>query len=125
MQHPLILGDDFLLANKAYIHYPTRTLYLHEGTVQVALINTQVGSARNAKTVTIPGSKMCELPVIIPKRYLNKPVILEPVPYLEKCQLMGACCLVQATRSKTSRSRMQIINPNSHPVTLPKNQGGK
>ncbi|CAG2200816.1 unnamed protein product [Mytilus edulis] len=122
LQHPLILGDDFLLANKANIHYPTRTLYLHEGTVQVALINTQVGNARMAKTITIPGSNMCELPVIIPKKYLNKPVILEPVSYLEKSQLMGACCLVQATRSNSAYVKMQIINPNRDPVTIPRNQ---
>ncbi|CAC5367725.1 unnamed protein product [Mytilus coruscus] len=74
------------------------------------------------KTITIPGSNMCELPVIIPRKYLNKPVILEPVSYLENSQLMGACCLVQATRSNSAYVKMQIINPNKDPVTIPRNQ---
>ncbi|CAC5403719.1 unnamed protein product [Mytilus coruscus] len=121
MQHPLIL-DDFLLANKATIHYPTRTLYLHDGTIQVALISTkQVNTARNFKTVSVPGLNMCEIPVIIPKHYLNKPVILELHDYLEKYQLMVASCLVQATRSKNARVRMQNINPNNYTITLPVN----
>ncbi|CAC5417677.1 unnamed protein product [Mytilus coruscus] len=61
---------------------------------------------------------MCEIPVIIPKHYLNKPIILEPHDYLEKYQLMGACCSVQATWSKNARVRMQIINPNNYIITL-------
>ncbi|CAC5378789.1 unnamed protein product [Mytilus coruscus] len=110
MQHPLILGDDFLLANKANIHYPTRTLYLHEGTIQIALISTkQVNTARNFKTVSVPGLNMCEIPVIIPKHYLNKPVILEPHDYLDKHQLMGACCSVQATRLSTSPYNSAVV----------------
>lgn len=40
LQYSLILGDNFLLDNKCNIHYPSRTLYLHESAWQVALITT-------------------------------------------------------------------------------------
>ena len=40
LQYSLILGDYFLLNNKCNIHYPSRTLYLHESAWQVALITT-------------------------------------------------------------------------------------
>lgn len=95
----------------ANIHYSTRILYLHEGTV--ALVNIDIANARNAKTVNIPGRKMCEMPVTIPRQYLSKPVMLKPVPYLEKNRLMGACCLVQTSKTKvrvpTCRLLTQMI----------------
>jgi len=54
LQYPLILGDDFLLDNKCNIHYPSRTLFLHESAWQVALITTKGGKAKTAKRCTIP-----------------------------------------------------------------------
>ena len=40
LQYSLILGDYFLLNNKCNIHYPSRTLYLHESAWHIALITT-------------------------------------------------------------------------------------
>ena len=117
LQYPLILGDDFLSDNKCNIHYPSRTLYLHDQTWQVALISTKGGKAKTAKSCTIPANNIAEIPVLIPKAFLNDIVLLEPIPQLAKAELLGASCLVRTTMSK---ARIQIINPNDKPITLPK-----
>ena len=119
LQYPLILGDDFLLDNKCNIHYPSRTLHIHEGAWQVALITTTAGKAKTTKRLTIPAKSIAEIPVLIPEQFINDYIILEPVPFLADYdhEILGASCLVRATKSST---RMQIINPNDRPVTIPK-----
>lgn len=51
IEYPVILGHDFLSENLANIDYPTRTLYLNDGSEQVALINSIQNKVRtNYKT---------------------------------------------------------------------------
>lgn len=54
LQYGLFLRDDFLIENKANIHYPSRTLYLHDGTFQVAIITLQDAKAKSTKRICIP-----------------------------------------------------------------------
>lgn len=96
LQYPLILGDDFLSQNKCNIHYPTRTLYLHEGSWQVALLSAKNGRARVAKRCKIPANSIAEIPVKIPENIGNDSVLLEPLDYLTNCNLIEATCLVSA-----------------------------
>lgn len=111
LQYPLILGDDFLL--------DSRTLHIHEGAWQVALITTKVKKAKTTKRLTIPSNSIAEIPVLIPEQFINDYIILEPVPFLADYdhEIVGASCLERDTKSST---RLKIINPNDRPVTNPK-----
>lgn len=117
LQYPVILGDDFLLQNKCNIHYPSRTLYIHEGSLQVSLLSTKSGKARTAKRFKVPANSMANISVKISDIFLNDVVLLEPLPLLNKYELIGASCLVKVSKSG---SKFQIINPTDMAVTIPK-----
>lgn len=119
LQYPLILGDDSLIDNKANIHYPSRTLYLHDGTFHVALVEIHNGKAKSIKRICVPAHHVVVIPVYIPKEYENKTVLLEPDMFLAKRQLMGACCLIRTTNAQ-NRGRIQIINPTENTVVIPR-----
>ena len=67
IQYPLILGNDFLCENQANINYPTRTLYLHDGLAQVALVSTFDNEAKTQRQVVLPAGQMSLISVRIPK----------------------------------------------------------
>ena len=117
LQYPLILGDDFLSENKCFIHYPTRTLYLHEGSWEVALISTKSGKARSARRFKIPANSIADVPVKLPDNFINDVILLEPNAYLNNIELLGATCLVKATKSG---ARLQVVNPTENAITIPK-----
>lgn len=96
--------------NKCNIHYPSRTLHIHESAWQVALITTTAGKAKTTKRLTIS--------VLIPEQIIDDYIILEPIPFLAdyEHEILGASYLVRTTKSST---RMKIINPNYRPVTIP------
>lgn len=117
LQYPLILGDDFLRDNKCNIHYPSRTLYMHENALKVALITTKGGKAKAAKRYVIPAKSIADVPVFLPKTFMNNTLLLEPVPNLFNYQVMGASCLV---KTKNARTKLQIINPNDEDIVIQK-----
>lgn len=121
LQYELILGDDFLIENKANIHYPSRTLYLHDGTFQVAIITLQEHKAKSTKRICIPAQHVSEIPVAVPAEFINKTILLEPNEFLAKHQLMGACCLIKATNTNNVGT-LQIINPTERAIVLPKHK---
>ena len=104
--------------NKCNIHYPSRTLHIHESAWQVALITTTAGKAKTTKGLTIPAKNIAEIPVLIPEQIIDDYIILEPIPFLAdyEHEILGASYLVRTTKSST---RMKIINPIYRSVTIP------
>ena len=68
MQHPLLLGDDFLVRNKGKIDIENRKLILNEGQIEVNSFQKQKASLVRLKSKTVIPA---EYEVIVPVKVSN------------------------------------------------------
>ena len=116
---PVILGFDFLEANKASIDTVNHILILHEGLAAVSLIqkSQRMGIARTTCLITMPPRTQCIVPVKISKLKRGTIALLEPVATLTtKKDLAGGKSLVQV---RSERVHFLLLNPTRTHITLP------
>ena len=124
MNHPVILGVDFLEANKAWIRFDTHCLALLDGKIEIPLgshDNDISCAVRTIGSVTIPATSQVVLPVVCKMSSTqSKFGLIEPVQsLLTNSNLLGARCIVQI---RNGRSVFRLLNPSNSKVELKPNQ---
>ena len=124
MNHPVILGVDFLEANKAWIRFDTHCLALLDGKIEIPLgsnDNDISCAVRTIGSVTIPVTSKVVLPVVCKMGSTqSKFGLIEPVQsLLTSSNLLGARCIVQI---RNGRSVFRLLNPSNSKVELKPNQ---
>jgi len=117
IQHPLLLGVDFLSANSAVINYKLGILSLKDDLVTVPLHSKS--DAQNCvtaiKTVCIPAYSEAIIAVYSPSHFNNKTVLLETLPAVQFNKFAVAKALVRCNNNKTV---CRVLNFNPYVLTL-------
>ena len=119
LPHSLIIGIDFMHANKVQLHMDTNTMTFHNNLTSVSLIQTSAGLARVYKPVTLLPNHEYNIPVKISKQFLGEEVILEPLADLQGMHIMAAKCLIKVNRGP---AYFRVLNPTDQAITLNKNK---
>ena len=120
LQHPVILGIDFLDAHKVEIDLNKKLVFIEDKLVHTSMVQSHAGLARLYKPTTITANSQMNVLVDVSHRNLGEQVLLEPSPSLNSRNLAGAKCMVTIHKPKRT-AVMSIINPTKEPVYLPHN----
>ena len=118
LQHPVIMGIDFLDAHKVEIRLNKKLVFIEDKLVHTAMVQSHAGLARLYKPTTIPANSQMNVLVEVSHRKLGEQVLLEPSPSLNSRNLASAKCMVTIHKSKRT-AIMSIINLTKKPVYLP------
>ena len=119
IQHPVILGIDFLTAHKVDIDFGSKLVYIEDNLVHTSLIQSNDGLARIVVPTEIPPNSQINVLVRVSRRKAGEQVLLEPSSTLNNRNLAGARCMVKLHKpDKTPRANMSIINPTENSVYL-------
>ena len=117
LQHPVILGIDFLEAHKVEIDLNRKVVFFDDKLVQTPMVQSHAGLGRLFQPTTIPANSQMNVLIAVSHRKLGEHVLLEPSPSLYNKNLAGAKCIVTVEKPKHT-AVMSIINPTHEPVYL-------
>ena len=113
--HSVIIGIDFLQANKVTINVAQNSIKFPDGTAKIGLLETNTGLVRCVESCKLPPNSEAILPVHVSRRTEGEQVLLEPTPNLVKKHLMAARCTISV---KQGKSVMRVLNPTDKPIFL-------
>ena len=116
LQHPVILGDDFLELNKGKIDIGSRTLFLNNGTLQVNSFSKPVHSlVRTRSSLSIDPGHEKLVPVKVSK-VQNQVMLIEPVQSFSKTSPLLVARVVVTVLDKKAFCR--ILNPTDKVINI-------
>ena len=116
LQHPVILGDDFLSKYSGKIDIGKRKLSLKDDTIHVNSFTKTVSSlVRTTCKVTLPPGCETALPVKISRPYEGS-MLLEPVSSFSKA--VPVLMAKSVIKPNKARSFCKILNPTDEVLTL-------
>lgn len=118
LQHPVILGVDFMDAHKVEMDFNKKTVFIKDKLVRTSIMQSDAGLARVHRPTEIPPNSQMNVIVRVSRRKSGDQVLLEPAPSLNTRNLAGAKCMVTIQKRTAVIS---IINPTDEPVYLPIN----
>lgn len=116
LQHPVIVGLDFMDAHKVEIDFNKKTVYIQDKLVQTCIVHSDSGLARVHRPTQIPPQSQINVEVRVSRTQTGDEVLLEPSASLNNRNLAGAKCLVKVEKRTAVIS---IINPSDEMVNLP------
>ena len=125
--HPLLLGMDFLKANKCNLNFENKSLDTDTGIPVINFLTEQpsysTGLARPSKQTVIQPLSETLVPIKISRLRHQETTLFEPAGLLTRKKLAGAKAIINV---KKGRGFCRILNPLPSPVTLkPSNVIGK
>ena len=117
VQHDLILGADFLKANRVMIDYKENMVSIADDLIRVPLrsLNQQNSSVKVTQAVCTPPMTECILHVSCPHRYNNQTVLLEPLNTFQFKEFAAARSI---SCVQNGRTVMKILNYNPRTLVL-------
>ena len=122
MSHSILLGMDFLTAQKAILNCENQTLEIQNGITAVSLVNTHVTNTQSndvllAHNVTLPANTKCLVSAKLSNvtRHVSD-ILIEPNPKVTKFGVLAACCL---TKAKNDLCNVEILNASTADIQLP------
>ena len=100
IQHPVILGMDFLDAHKVEIDFNRIVVFIDDKLVQAPMVQSHAGLGRLFQPTTIPANSRMDVLIAVSHRKLGEHVLVEPSPNLNNRNLAGAKCIVTIDRPK-------------------------
>ena len=115
--HPLLLGIDFLQANKCTLNFENQTIDTEKGEPVVNILKPvfNMGLARPVRHTVIQPHSETVFPIRISRVPNQETVMFEPVNLLTKKKLAGAKSIIKVNKG---RGFCKVLNPLSSPVTL-------
>ena len=116
LQHPLILGDDFLYEYKGSIDIGNRKLFLRDQRVEIGLLQkSNHGIVKAGKSLTLKPQAETIVPVQIPN-IENQTMLIEPIPSFSNSKpVIVAKVIVCVKQNKTV---CRILNPTKRKVKI-------
>ena len=82
IQHPVILGMDFLDAHKVEIDFNRKVVFIDDKLVQAPMVQSHAGLGRLFQPTTIPANSRMDVLIAVSHRKLGEHVLVEPSPNL-------------------------------------------
>lgn len=117
LNHPLIIGIDFLTIHNAAWDIPAGKLYLQDKLICASLMPSKTGYLRTNKPIVIPSQSEVNIEGKVSHHKTGEVLLIEPISSLTNRSIAGARCLVQV---KGGKAPIRLLNPTSHDIHIPR-----